>query len=163
VVGEPTTTLRVNGRTEKVRLLPGRSLLAVLRHDLGLTGTKYGCGEGECGACSVLLGGALVRACQIPLTEVGDREVVTIEGIAGPSGDLSTIQRAFAEVGAFQCGFCTPGMIVAATGLVGRAAAPGREEIQAALEGNVCRCGGYLRIVRAVERAVELRAQERRR
>jgi aerobic-type carbon monoxide dehydrogenase small subunit (CoxS/CutS family) len=159
-MGEQTTSLRINGRTETVRLLPDRSLLAVLRHDLGLTGTKYGCGEGECGACSVLLGGAVVHACQIPVTEIGDREVVTIEGLAGPSGELSAVQRAFVEVGAFQCGFCTPGMIVAATDLVGRKAAPTRDEVEAALEGNVCRCGGHLRIVRAVERAVEIRAQE---
>jgi len=160
-MSDPTIPLRVNGRAEAVPLLPERSLLAALRYDLGLTGSKYGCGEGECGACTVLLDGAAVRACQIPLAEVGDRDVVTIEGLAAPSGELSPVQRAFAEVGAFQCGFCTPGMVVAATALLARKSAPSREEIEAALEGNLCRCGGYLRILKAVERATALRGAER--
>lgn len=155
-MSEPTIPLRVNGRSEVLPAFPERSLLAALRQDLGLTGSKYGCGEGECGACTVLLDGAAVRSCQVPVSEVGDREVLTIEGLGGPSGALSPLQRAFAEVGAFQCGFCTPGMIVAATALLAREPAPSRDEIESALEGNVCRCGGYLRILRAVERAAEL-------
>jgi aerobic-type carbon monoxide dehydrogenase small subunit (CoxS/CutS family) len=152
-MSDPTLSLRVNGRAEALPVLPERSLLAALRHDLGLTGTKYGCGEGECGACTVLLDGVAVRACQVPLSEAGGREVVTIEGLAGPSGELSPVQRAFAEVGAFQCGFCTPGMIVAATALLSRDPAPSRDEIESALDGNVCRCGGYLRILAAIDRA----------
>ncbi|MGA8543401.1 MAG: (2Fe-2S)-binding protein [Thermoplasmata archaeon] len=159
-MSEPTIPLRVNGRTETLPVLPERSLLVALRSDLGLTGTKYGCGEGECGACTVLLDGIAVQACQIPLSVAGGREVVTIEGLAGPSGELSPIQRAFAEVGAFQCGFCTPGMIVGATALLRREPTPSRDEIDSALEGNVCRCGGYLRICKAIERAAELQAQE---
>jgi len=154
-----TIELRVNGRLAVVPGPPERPLLFALRTDLGLTGSKYGCGEGECGACTVLLDGAAVRACQIPISEAAGRDVVTIEGIAGPDGTLSPVQRAFADLGAFQCGFCTPGMIVAATALLGLGTAPSRAEIESALEGNVCRCGGYVRILQAVERAVELRAK----
>jgi aerobic-type carbon monoxide dehydrogenase small subunit (CoxS/CutS family) len=157
---EPTTAVSVNGRLERIRVAPGRSLLMALRGELGLTGSKYGCGEGECGACTVLLGGSAARACQVPVAELGGREVVTIEGLAAPSGALSALQLAFAELGAFQCGFCTPGMIMAATALLDRVPAPTREEVETALEGNLCRCGGYLRILRAVERAVEIRARE---
>jgi aerobic-type carbon monoxide dehydrogenase small subunit (CoxS/CutS family) len=149
----PTLLLRVNGRDQAVAVLPERSLLVALRYDLDLTGTKYGCGEGECGACTVLLDGIAARACQVPLSEAAGREIVTIEGLAGPSGELSRVQRAFVEVGAFQCGFCTPGMIVAATALLSREPAPSRDEIESALEGNLCRCGGYLRIRKAVEQA----------
>jgi nicotinate dehydrogenase subunit A len=159
-MGEPTLLLRVNGHREALAVLPERSLLVALRHDLGLTGTKYGCGEGECGACTVLLDGIAARACQIPLAEAAGREVVTIEGLAGPSGELSPVQRAFAEVGAFQCGFCTPGMIVAATALLSRTPVPSRDEIESALEGNLCRCGGYLRIRTAIERAAAQGARE---
>jgi aerobic-type carbon monoxide dehydrogenase small subunit (CoxS/CutS family) len=154
-----TIELRVNGRLAVVPGPPERPLLFALRTDLRLTGSKYGCGEGECGACTVLLDGAAVRACQIPISEAAGRDVVTIEGMAGPDGTLSPVQRAFADLGAFQCGFCTPGMIVAATALLGLGTAPSRAEIESALEGNVCRCGGYVRILQAVERAVELRAK----
>jgi aerobic-type carbon monoxide dehydrogenase small subunit (CoxS/CutS family) len=160
MMSESKIPLLVNGRPESLPALPDRSLLAALRHDLGLTGTKYGCGEGECGACTVLLDGVEVRACQVPVSEAGGREVVTIEGLAGPAGELSPVQRAFAEVGAFQCGFCTPGMIVGATALLSRVPTPSRDEIESALEGHVCRCGGYLRILKAIERATALRAQE---
>jgi aerobic-type carbon monoxide dehydrogenase small subunit (CoxS/CutS family) len=159
-MSEPTIALRVNGRPEAVAALPDRSLLAVLRQDLELTGTKYGCGEGECGACTVLLDGVPVRACQVPVAEVAGRPVVTIEGIGGTAGELSAVQRAFAELGAFQCGFCTPGMIVATTALLDRDRSPSPAAIETALEGNLCRCGGYLRILRAIERAIELRAAE---
>jgi len=161
-MSEPTISVRVNGRAEAISTLPERSLLAALRYDLGLTGTKYGCGEGECGACTVLLDGIATRACQIPVAEAGGREVVTIEGLAGPAGALSPVQRAFAELGAFQCGFCTSGMIVAATALLSRTRAPTRDDIESALNGNLCRCGGYLRIQKAIERAVELRDREGR-
>ncbi len=152
--------LKVNGRVYRVRRDPDRPLLAILRNELGLTGTKYGCGEGECGSCTVLVEGSAVRSCQLHLGEVGAREVTTIEGLAR-NGALTPVQQAFAELGAFQCGYCTPGMVVGATALLRSHPAPSRQEICTALEGNVCRCGGYARIVAAVQRAAELaRAKE---
>ena len=154
----PDFRLRVNGH---VRSIPGgseRSLLAVLRDELGLTGTKYGCGEGQCGSCTVLVDGAPVRSCQIPVGEIGEREVTTVEGLA-IDGILNPVQAAFAELGAFQCGFCIPGMIVSATALLRNNPSPSEIEIRTALEGNLCRCCGYARILRAVERASE-RARE---
>ena len=132
-----------------------RSLLYVLREELGLTGTKYGCGEGECGACKVLVDGVAVRACMTPIGEVVGRSVTTIEGLADEGG-LHPVQQAFAETGAFQCGFCIPGMIIAAASLLNRTPRPSEGEIRAALDGNLCRCGGYLRIIAAVRRASEL-------
>ncbi len=138
-----------------------RSLLSILRDELGLTGTKYGCGEGQCGACTVLVAGEPVRACQLSVEEVGARPVLTVEGLA-PDTTLNPVQRAFAELGAFQCGFCTPGMVMTATALLRRNPAPSEAEIRSALETNVCRCGGYARILRAVERAAELARTEDR-
>jgi aerobic-type carbon monoxide dehydrogenase small subunit (CoxS/CutS family) len=147
--------LNVNGRARSVRREPERSLLVVLRSELGLTGTKFGCGEGECGACTVLLDGAPVQACQTPLEEVGPRKVTTVEGLAA-DGLLNPVQRAFAELGAFQCGYCTPGMVVSVTALLRENPAPSAVEIRTALDGNLCRCCGYARILRAVDRAIEL-------
>ncbi len=144
--------LRVNGRNYTLPHEPHRNLLDVLRHELGLTGTKYGCGEGQCGSCTVLLDGNAVRSCQLTIQEIGDREVTTIEGLAS-EGVLTPLQRSFAELGAFQCGFCIPGMIMSATALLRNHPAPSESEIRSALEGNVCRCCGYTRILRAVERA----------
>lgn len=143
--------LSVNGRSYRVPRTPDRSLLSILRGELGLTGTKYGCGEGECGSCTVLVAGDPVRSCQLPLSEVGTRAVTTVEGLA-PEGTLTPLQRAFVDAGAFQCGYCTPGMLVRATALLASNPAPDRDEIQEALEGNLCRCGMYLRILDAVER-----------
>jgi aerobic-type carbon monoxide dehydrogenase small subunit (CoxS/CutS family) len=151
-MSEPHLDLRVNGVTAKVPAVPDRTLLEILRHELGLTGTKYGCGEGQCGSCTVLLDGAAVRSCQVPLTQCAGKEITTIEGLE-KAGELSPLQRAFLEVGAFQCGYCTPGMIVAATALLRQNPAPSRDEIASALDGNVCRCCGYVRILDAVERA----------
>jgi len=145
-------SLRVNGVERSVALDPDRHLLYVLREELGLTGTKYGCGEGECGACTVLLDGVAVRACQTRIGEAAGRSVTTIEGLAN-ARDLHPVQEAFIDAGAFQCGFCTPGMIVAATALLSRNPRPSDAEIRAALDGNLCRCGGYLRILDAIERA----------
>lgn len=150
-----TVDFRVNGRLETVRSVPDRSLLSVLREDLGLTGTKYGCGEGECGSCTVLLDDRAVKSCQVRLSEVGSRKVTTVEGLQ-ENGALNPVQRAFVEVGAFQCGFCTPGMVVRATALLRADPSPTPDAIREALEGNVCRCGGYAGILRAVQRAVEL-------
>jgi nicotinate dehydrogenase subunit A len=146
--------LKVNGVVHRVRQDPDRPLLAVLRNELGLTGAKYGCGEGECGACTVLLDGAPVRSCQVRVATVGGREVQTVEGLAS-DGTLSPVQQAFLEAGAFQCGFCTPGMVVGATALLRENPSPTRAQVCVALEGHVCRCGGYARIVAAVQRAAE--------
>jgi aerobic carbon-monoxide dehydrogenase small subunit len=145
-------SLRINGTEHPVSLDRDRSLLLVLREELGLTGTKYGCGEGECGACKVLVDGVAVRACQTPVAEAVGRSITTIEGLARGDG-LHPVQQAFVDVGAFQCGFCTPGMIIAATALLSHNPQPSETEIRDALHGNLCRCGGYLRILEAVERA----------
>ncbi len=145
----------VNGRRVTVPPPFDRSLLSALRRDLGLTGAKYGCGEGQCGACTVLLDGAPVFSCQVTVAEALGRAVTTIEGLA-PDGRLNPVQRAFTEMGAFQCGYCTPGMIVRATALLGENPSPSRDEIALALEANLCRCGGYARILSAVERAAAL-------
>lgn len=145
-------SLRVNGRDHVVALDRERSLLQVLREELGLTGTKYSCGEGECGACKVLLDGVAVRACMTPVGEVFGRSVTTIEGLA--DGDhLSPVQQAFLDVGAFQCGFCIPGMIIAATALLAKNPHPTPEEIRTGMDGNLCRCCGYPRILEAVQQA----------
>ena len=137
---------------------PERHLLEVLRVDLGRTGTKYGCGEGECGACTVLVDGTPTRACQVPIRELEGADVRTIEGLA--AGDrLNPAQRAFAEIGAFQCGFCTPGMVVRATALLDQDPDPSEEAIREALEPHLCRCGANARIVRAVRRASEIIAR----
>jgi aerobic-type carbon monoxide dehydrogenase small subunit (CoxS/CutS family) len=154
--GSRSVPLHVNGSAVAVDAEPARSLLSVLRDDLDLTGTKYGCGEGDCGACTVLLDGEAVRACQVDLGMAAGRSVTTIEGL-GPDGALTAVQRAFLEETAFQCGFCTPGMIVRAEALLGSHPAPSDPEIAQALEGNLCRCGGYGRILRAVRRAAEAR------
>jgi len=146
---------RLNGVERSVPLRPDRNLLYVVREELGLTGTKYGCGEGECGACKVLVDGVATRACKTPIGEVAGRSVTTIEGLANGL-DLHPVQRAFLEAGAFQCGFCTPGMIIATVSLLQRVPAPNESEVRAAMDGNLCRCGGYLRILEAVERASRL-------
>jgi len=149
------TKLRVNGTDHSVPIDPDRSLLYVLREELRLTGTKYACGEGECGACKVLVDGVAVRACQTPVGEAVGRSIVTIEGLA-QGEHLHPVQQAFVEAGAFQCGFCTSGMIIAAVSLLARSSQPSVEEIRAAMDGNLCRCGGYLRIIDAVQRASRL-------
>lgn len=154
--------LRVNGVEHVVSRLPERTLLDYLRLELGLTGTKYGCGEGRCGACSVLVDGELARACQLTARDADRRDVKTVEGLA-PPGSLTPVQEAFAELGAFQCGFCTPGMVVAATALLDRNPSPSREEIVRGMDGNICRCCGYPRILRAIERAAALRGGGRER
>jgi len=148
----PTTRLHVNGVEHTVALEPDRNLLYVLREELGFTGTKYGCGEGECGACKVLVDGVAVRACQTPVGEAAGRKITTVEGLA--RGDLlHPVQQAFIDAGAFQCGFCTPGMVIAVVALLSHTPRPSDAEVRSALDGNLCRCGGYLRILDAVERA----------
>jgi carbon-monoxide dehydrogenase small subunit len=140
----------VNGAAVEVPVRPTERLLDVLRGPLGLTGTKEGCGAGECGACTVLVDGRPVNACLYPAREVDGREVTTIEGLGGPDGALSDVQRAFVDAGAIQCGFCSPGMILAATALLAEEPRPSDARIRDALVGNLCRCTGYVQIVEAV-------------
>jgi aerobic-type carbon monoxide dehydrogenase small subunit (CoxS/CutS family) len=143
-------TLVVNGETHVVDAPPTRRLLTVLRDDLALTGSKLGCGEGACGACAVLLDGLPVASCLVPAAAAEGRTVTTIEGLSGPSAAL---QAAFVAEDALQCGFCTPGQVVSAAALLERVPTPSRDEIRAALAGNLCRCGAYPKIERAVLRA----------
>ncbi|HSN56002.1 MAG TPA: (2Fe-2S)-binding protein [Candidatus Sulfomarinibacteraceae bacterium] len=152
--------LRVNGEQVSVTADGDEPLLWVLRDRLGLTGTKFGCGEGECGACSVLINGEAYRSCMVPLSEVapGD-EVVTIEGLGRP-GALSALQQAFIDHTAFGCGFCTPGMIVTAEALLRSNPAPSRGQIVAAMDDNLCRCASYPAILKAIESSAGGRAGE---
>lgn len=134
---------------------PGTSLLDVLREDLGLTGTKYGCGEGQCGACTVLIDGDHVKACLTPVSEVKDAAITTVEGHA--HGDrLHAVQQAFVDVGAMQCGYCMAGMINTAMNLLAQNSNPTRDEIRNALTGNICRCGCYPRMIDAVQHAADV-------
>jgi len=151
-MNEREISLLVNGVERTVNVPPMSRLLDVLREELGLTGTKEGCGEGECGSCSVLMNGELVNSCLVPIAQVAGASVVTIEGI-GAHGKLHCVQRAFLECGGAQCGICTPGMIVAAAHLLKRFPHPTREQIEEGLNGNLCRCTGYMRIFAAVEKA----------
>jgi aerobic carbon-monoxide dehydrogenase small subunit len=147
--GEPID-FTVNGAPRSVRTPPARPVLDVLRDDLGLTGTKEGCSVGVCGACSILVDGRLMSACLLPVGMVAGREVTTVEGLAGPDGELSRVQRAFLECGGFQCGICTPGQVVAATALLSETPSPTPDEVREYMMGNICRCTGYYSIVRAV-------------
>jgi carbon-monoxide dehydrogenase small subunit len=142
----------VNGRAVAVRARPMERLLDVLRGELGLTGTKEGCGEGECGACAVLVDGELVNSCLVPVLQAAGTEVTTIEGVAR-EGTLHPLQEAFVSSGGAQCGICTPGMIVASLHLLARHPAPTPEQIREGLAGNLCRCTGYTRIFEAVAAA----------
>lgn len=142
----------VNGRRVTVRVHPMERLLDVLRHELGLTGTKEGCGEGECGSCSVLMDGALVNSCLIPVLQAKGSQVTTIEGLAA-NGRLHALQKSFLDCGGAQCGICTPGMIMAACHLLCRKPYPTMDEIREGLSGNLCRCTGYTQILEAVAEA----------
>jgi aerobic-type carbon monoxide dehydrogenase small subunit (CoxS/CutS family) len=143
----PPIELDVNGERRSVHATPDRNLLGILRDDLGLTGSKYGCGEGQCGACMVLLDGQAVPSCITPVVAAMGRKITTIEGIDHP------LQDAFVEASAMQCGYCTPGMIVSAVALLRRNPAPSEGEIVQHMNANICRCGSYPRIVQAVLRA----------
>jgi carbon-monoxide dehydrogenase small subunit len=140
----------LNGRPLTVDVAGSRRLLDVLREDLGYTGTKEGCGEGECGACSVLIDGHVVNSCLVAAGQVDGCDVVTVEGLALPDGKLSPLQQAFIERGAAQCGICTPGMLLAAHALLGENPRPSADEVRVGLAGNLCRCTGYTKIIDAV-------------
>ncbi|HVA95430.1 MAG TPA: (2Fe-2S)-binding protein [Candidatus Dormibacteraeota bacterium] len=146
----------VNGERRSVQAYPMARLLDVLREEMHLTGTKEGCGEGECGACAVLLDGAIVNSCLVPAIDAGGAEIRTIEGIAGGE-QLHAVQAAFLECGGAQCGICTPGMVIAALALLDRYPHPGDAEIREGLAGNLCRCTGYQKIFASVVRACEAR------
>jgi carbon-monoxide dehydrogenase small subunit len=147
--GQCEFSLTVNGKPESVRVYPMERLLDVLRHELGLTGTKEGCGEGECGSCAVLMNGKLVNSCLVPALQAAGANLTTIEGIArGPQ--LSALQAAFLECGGAQCGICTPGMILASCELLRKKPQPTLDDVREALSGNLCRCTGYMQIFDAV-------------
>jgi len=148
-----TLSFVLNGEPVEVDIEPHLTLLEVLRDTLGLTGTKEGCGAGECGACTVLLDGKTVNACIFPAMEAEAKNVVTIEGIADAQGNLHPIQKAFIEHGAVQCGFCTPGMVLSAKALLDENPKPTEEEIRHGIAGNLCRCTGYLQIIEAIKAA----------
>jgi len=144
----------VNGKSEKRELFPMARLLDVLREELKLTGTKEGCGEGECGACTVLIDGQMVNSCLVPVAQVEGTTITTIEGIAHEN-DLHAVQQAFIEHGGAQCGICTPGMVLAAINLLERSPNPNENEIRTGLAGNLCRCTGYMKIFESVVRAYQ--------
>jgi aerobic-type carbon monoxide dehydrogenase small subunit (CoxS/CutS family) len=147
----PAITLTVNGTEHKAECTSGESLLSVLRNRLGLTGTKYGCGEGQCGACTVLLRGKATRSCLTPAESVAGQKIVTIEGLA-VNGQLHPLQQAFLEEEAFQCGYCTSGMIMSAHSVLAAHPHPSDQDIIQYMDGNVCRCGTYPRILAAIRR-----------
>lgn len=151
-VEEATIELTVNGRRRSVTVYPETPLLEVLRNDFDLTGTKYGCGESECGACTVIVDGAATRSCQLPATQVAGRSISTIEGLA-KEGKLHPLQQAFLDEDAMQCGYCVAGMIMSAKVLLEKNANPTEREIRDHMRGNVCRCCVYPRLVKAIQRA----------
>lgn len=146
--------LVVNGARHQVDTDPQRPLLWVLRNELDLTGTKYGCGEGQCGACTVLVDGVAHRSCMTPVGTIAGADITTIEGLA-PAGKLHPLQKAFVDCDAMQCGYCTSGMIMQAASLLHKGHQPSESEIRDHLQGNICRCGTYNRIVKAVHQAAQ--------
>jgi len=147
-------TFTLNDETLTMDIKEDIRLLDFLRDELGLTGTKEGCGEGECGACTVIIDGKAVNSCLVLLPEIDGSEITTIEGLS-KNGELDPIQKAFIDEGAVQCGFCTPGMIMSTKALLDRNVYPGDEEIMEAIEGNLCRCTGYYKIIQAIRTAAE--------
>ncbi len=143
-------SFQLNGKPVTVEEKPGELLLDLLRERLEMTGTKCACREGECGACTVLMDGEPVNSCMVLASQAAGREITTIEGLASEDGTLDPVQQAFLDTGAVQCGFCTPGMVLAAKGLLNRCEHPTREQVEEALAGNICRCTGYVKIIDAV-------------
>jgi carbon-monoxide dehydrogenase small subunit len=154
-MNERTFQFTVNGQNHSVHVPPMSRLIDVLRHELELTGTKEGCGEGECGSCSVLMDGLLVNSCLVPIAQAAGSHVITIEGI-GSSEKLHPLQRAFLECGGAQCGICTPGMILASLHLLKKHPNPTMDQIREGLNGNLCRCTGYVRIFESVAKAATM-------
>jgi carbon-monoxide dehydrogenase small subunit len=152
-MGKHTLSFKLNGESVSVEIEPHLTLLQLLRDKLELTGTKEGCGMGECGACTVLLNGKTVNSCIFPAMEVNGKSVITIEGLMDAQGNLHPIQKAFIEYGAVQCGFCTPGMVLAAKSLLDDNPKPTEEEIRHGIAGNLCRCTGYIQIIQAIKAA----------
>ena len=150
--------LNINGAALAVRAPSDETLLSVLRNRLHLTGTKYGCGEGECGACTVLIEGTATRSCQTTAASIKGAKIITIEGLES-HGSLSPVQQAFLDEESFQCGYCTPGMILSATSLLREHPRPTNQQIVDAMDGNICRCGTYPRIVAAIKRAAQLQEE----
>jgi aerobic-type carbon monoxide dehydrogenase small subunit (CoxS/CutS family) len=148
---DPTFAFSVNGQSKKVTTNPDRSLLEVLREDLQLTGTKYGCGEGQCGACTVLVDDKPTRSCITPVSAVASRKITTIEGLE-TNGKLHPVQQAFLEEKAFQCAYCTSGMIMGVAGLLSLKPVPTEAQMLSSMEGHLCRCGTYPNIVKAIRR-----------
>lgn len=149
-----TIRFKLNGKTKSLEIDRDRMLLRVLRTDFKLTGTKFGCGEGFCGACTVLVDNEPVRSCQFPIANIDKKEVITIEGLAG-NGRLHPLQAAFVEHDALQCGYCTPGMILTAYGLLLKNPNPSRKDIIEGMDENLCRCGAHTRIIQAIQRAAQ--------
>jgi carbon-monoxide dehydrogenase small subunit len=145
-------TMKLNGEEVTVQVKPSATLVEVLRDQLELNGTKVACGEGECGACTVLLDGVPVNSCLVPAIKAQGREVMTVEGLA-PLGELHPLQKAFVEHGAVQCGYCTPGMLMSAKALLDHNPNPTEDEVRIAISGNLCRCTGYVKIVEAIKAA----------
>ena len=150
---------QVNDRASDLDVSPMKRLLDVLREDLRLTGTKEGCGEGECGACSVIVDGEVINSCLVPVCQVNGSAILTVEGLAR-DGRLDPLQQAFLECGGAQCGICTPGMLIAARALLDENADPSRDEIKEAIAGNLCRCTGYVKIIDAIEQASQKTQQQ---
>jgi aerobic carbon-monoxide dehydrogenase small subunit len=149
--------LTVNGEAVTLDVPGMRRLLDALREDLGLTGTKEGCGEGECGACSVIVNGAVVDACLVPVCQVEGADVRTVEGLGAPPAELSALQQAFLQAGGAQCGICTPGMLMAARAYLDEGGGPSDADIREAIAGNLCRCTGYTKIIEAIALAATQR------
>jgi len=147
-------TLQINGAEREIDVSPMKRLLDVLREDLRLTGAKEGCGEGECGACSVIINGEVINSCLVPICQMQGANILTVEGLLR-DGQLVPLQQVFLECGAAQCGICTPGMIISARSLLDTNQHPTRDEIKEAIAGNLCRCTGYIKIIDAIERAAE--------
>lgn len=144
--------LQVNGKKHNVEVPGGESLLTVLRDRLDLTGSKYGCGEGSCGACTVLIDGNAMRSCILPASSAAGKEITTIEGLSA-NGDLHPVQKAFQKVDVFQCAYCAPGMVMSAVSLLKKHPHPSDQQIVHGMQGNICRCGTYPRIVKAIQEA----------
>ena len=149
---EETISFHLNGNPVEVKTETGQTLLWVIRNHFGLTGTKYGCGMGYCGSCTVLVDNEAVRSCSLPVRDVAGKKIVTIEGLAA-KGDLHPLQKAFIEHDAMQCGYCTPGMIMNAAGFLAKNPSPTVDQIKQGMEDNLCRCGAHVRIVEAVHSA----------